>query len=176
MRLRLAPSILLLALGVILGGCAGTKDLPHDDGSIGSMVYRMASNWGSGDPDAALVYADRILDTYGDEAREIQASLSDFPATDPPEETYKYNTLNLTGLAAYGKGEILRQQGDTEGAVEAYTMAVQDFGYAQLLDYGEQYVKNGPSTPRLDRPAEGKWWRPADLAQARLDELAAGGN
>jgi hypothetical protein len=51
-------------------------------------------------------------------------------------------------------------------------MAVDDFGYAQLLDFGERFGDQAPP-PRLDRPAEGEWWRPAERAQARLDELAS---
>lgn len=123
------------------------------------------------DLDKALVYADKTLELHGAEARQMQASLSGFPATDPPEETYKYKALNNVGAAVFAKGQILWEKGDRAGAEEAYTMVIQDFGYAQIQDQGE-WQGAFPNVPRDDRG----FMKTVELAKERLAEIEADKN
>jgi hypothetical protein len=99
----------------------------------------------------------------------MQASLSEFPATDPPEDTFKYKALNDVAAVVLAKGEILLEKGDHEGAREAFTMVVEDFGYAQVQDLGEW----GEFAPGVARDARG-FMKVAELAKMRLAELEAG--
>jgi hypothetical protein len=142
------------------------------DSSLGNLLWG-ASHYGfiKKDLDKGLVYADKALELYGDEARQMQASLSDFPPTDPPEATYKYKVLNNVALAALAKGEILKAKGDRAGAEAALNMLVQDFGYAQFQDLGEW----GDFASEVPRDAGG-FLKLADVAKLVLADLEAGGS
>jgi hypothetical protein len=119
-----------------------------------------------GDVDKGMAYSDKALELHGAEARQMQASLSGFPATDPPEATFQYKALNDVGLAVFGKGELLERKGDLEGAEAAYTMVVQEFGYAQVQDLGE-WDESGVTVPR---DANG-FFKLAEAAEQKLTAL-----
>ena len=172
MKFKTLPSYLfLVSIGLFVLGCGGGKPSVNlGDGSLGNLMWG-ASQYGfvDRDPDKALVYADKALELYGDEARQIQASLSDFPPTDPPEAAYNYKVLNNVGLVALAKGEVLLQEGDRAGAEASFNMVIQDFGYAQFQDFGEwkDYASVVP------RDARG-FAKLADVAKLRLADMEAG--
>ena len=172
MKLKVISVLLFgLSIGFIAVGCGGgSPSVDFGDQSIGNLVWG-TYHYGFVDKDAdkALAFADKALELYGAEARSIQASLSEFPATDPPEETFKYNTLNNVAAAVLAKGQILADQGDHEGAREAFTMVVEDFGYAQVQDLGEWR----DAAPGVARDARG-FMKVAEVATMSLAELDAG--
>ena len=170
---HLSISMICLCVGLFALGCGGgSPAVDFGDQSTGNLLWG-ASHYGFVDKDykKALAFADKALELYGDEARSMQASLSDFPPTDPPEAAFKYKTLNDVGLIAFAKGEILRNMEDPEGAREAYTMAAEEFGYAQVQEFGEW----GDLGTSLDHDAMG-FIKVADAARMRLAELDAGGD
>jgi hypothetical protein len=172
MKLKVISVLLFgLSVGFFALGCGGgSPSVDFGDQSTGNLV------WGTyhygfvdKDHDKALAFADKALELHGAEARSMQASLSEFPATDPPEDTFKYKALNDVAAVVLAKGEILLEKGDHEGAREAFTMVVEDFGYAQVQDLGEW----GEFAPGVARDARG-FMKVAELAKMRLAELEAG--
>lgn len=173
MKTSLLPALLvLLTVGLGALGCGGGQSVDLGDSSTGNLLWgTMHYMYEKKDLDKALAYADAGLEIHGEEARREQASLSGFPPTDPPEATYEYKTLNNVGLIALTRGEILREMGDLAGAREAFTMVIEDFGYAQVQDLGE-WQGYLPSVARDERG----FLKLADAAEAllvNLDELEA---
>lgn len=132
MILRNSRSIPILILcSVLVAGCAGTPSSPpldFGDMSVNNLWYQVDTRKRAGDLDQALIYADKLIELHSTEAREQQASLSDYPLN---EKVYKYNTLNYVGLALLVKGDMLKEKGDNAGAREAYNTLIRDFTYAQ---------------------------------------------
>ncbi len=106
------------------------------------------------DLEAVLAYTNRCLDLYGDKAREMQASLTEFP-WESKEKIFEYWALNDVGTCLFIQGEALRNAGKIEEAKKAYQKLVDEFYYAQCWD-----------------PSGGFFWKPAEAAQQKLDELA----
>ena len=156
----------LIVAGVVLGCAGGAPSVDLGDGSTGNLVWG-AVHYGldNKDYDKGVAYADKALELHGAEARAMQASLTDFPPTDPPEATFKYKALNDVGLIALVKGEILRRKGDRAGAAEAWSMVIEDFGYAQVQELGEW--QNLP--PTFPRDAQG-FIKLADVAKLALSD------
>lgn len=156
MRLQTSLSIPILILGAVLvAGCAGSPSSPplnFGDMSPANLWYQAEARRRAGDLDQALVYTEKLIELHSAEAREIQASLSDYP---PTEEAYSYGTLNGVGVAYLIKGEILMEKGDEAGAREAFNTLIRDFTYAQYTDEGS---------------SEG-WFKAAEVAERKLGEL-----
>ena len=78
-------SIPMLMLGAaLIAGCAGSSSSPplnFGDMSVSSLLYQVGTRKTAGDLDQALIYADKLLELHSAEAREQQASLSDYPRT-----------------------------------------------------------------------------------------------
>ena len=160
MRLQIFLPVVALTFGLALtAGCGGTRSVDFGDGSLGNLMWGVFHHWGKGEPDKALAYADKAVEVYGEEAREMQASLSDYVPIDPPEAAYKYSALNNVAAVLWAKGEILLEKGDKPGAITAFTTVVRDYGYAQVQEYEAS-----------------EWWKPAERARQRLAELQPGVN
>ena len=169
MKPRAFPLSLFL-LPVVFGCGGGQPSVDLGDSSIGNLTWGTYHyGFSEKDPDKAMVYADKALELYGAEARQMQGSLADFPPTDPPEATYKYKALNDLGAILLAKGEFLMEKGDRAGAEEAFTMLVQDFGYAQTQDNGEW---NNYASP-IPRDAN-NFVKLSDVAKLRLADIKAG--
>jgi len=108
--------------------------------STGNLRYQAESRRTAGDLDQALIYVDKLIELHSAEAREMQASLSDYP---PTKDAYSYSTLNGVGVAYLIKAEILVEKGDKAGAREAYTTLTRDFTYAQHQDGSHNWYKTG---------------------------------
>ena len=144
MRHRTYLCMAILALGTVLvAGCAGSPSSPpldFGDMSTGNLRYQAESRREAGDLDQALVYLDKLIEVHSAEAREMQASLSDYP---PTGDAYSYRTLNGVGVAYLIKAEILMEKGDRAGAREAYSTLARDFSYAQYQDNSHDWHKAG---------------------------------
>ena len=157
MRLQTSMSIPILTLcAVLVAGCASSPSSPplnFGDGSIGNLWYWVEDRRRAGDLDQALIYMDKLIELHSAEAREQQASLSDYPVKD----IFNYKALNGVGKALLGKGEILMEKGDAAGSREAFNTIIRDFGYAQYED---------------GRSPSG-WSKAAEAAERNLKELQA---
>lgn len=158
---RTAPAFTVIAIlllgAVLVAGCAGTPPSPpldFGDQSTGNLWYQAEARRSAGDLDQALIYTDKLIELHSAEAREMQASLSDYP---PIKDAYRYDTLNGVGTAFLIKGEILMEKGDMAGAREAFNTVIRDFTYAQYQDV---------QSPEA-------WYKAAEVAEQKLEELQA---
>ena len=139
MRLNSSLSIIILC-SALIAGCAITPTSPplnFGDNSVNNLWYQVDTRGRAGDPDQALIYADKLIELHSAEAREQQASLSNYPVG---AKVYSYNTLNYVGLTLLVKGNMLKEKGDNTGAREAYNTLIRDFTYAQPGDT-DNFVK-----------------------------------
>ncbi len=102
--------------------------------------------------ETAEAYVNKCLELYGDKAIEMQESLDEYP-WESKEDVFSYWALNDVGTCLFVLGETYRATGDIEKAKEAYNTLINDFYYAQAWD------------------PQGWFWKPAEAAQQKLNEL-----
>jgi len=156
MRLQTSLFFPILMLGAVLvAGCAGSPTSPplnFGDMSPNNLRYQAETRREAGDLDQALIYVDKLIELHSAKAREMQASLSDYP---PAKDAYSYGTLNGVGVAYLIKAEMLMEKGDKAGAREAYSTLSREFYYAQHQD------------------GKHNWYKTGEVAMQRLEELKA---
>jgi tetratricopeptide (TPR) repeat protein len=103
--------------------------------------------------DDALAYTAMCIEKYEEAAHEMQASLDDYPVTEPREETFQYWALNDVGTCYFIRGEIFFKQGKLDAAKTAYGKCAEDFKYAQCWD------------------PKGWFWKPGAAARQKLVEI-----
>ena len=104
------------------------------------------------DTDSVIAYVDKVLELYGEEAKAMQESMTEY-AWESKEGIFAKWALNDVGTSLYIKGEAFKKVGENEKAQEAYQLLVEDYFYAQCWNQG------------------GWFWKPAESAQQALDEL-----
>jgi len=120
-----------------------------------SSAFLTSQAWkalGSDDSKSVVVYVDKVLELYEDQAKDMQTSMTEY-VWESKEEIFKKWALNDVGTAFFIKGEAFKKTGDNKKATKAYKQLVDNYYYAQCWD---------PS---------GWFWKPAVAAQQSLDEL-----
>jgi hypothetical protein len=95
-------------------------------------------------------YTGKCIDTYKDQAIQMQGSLKAPAAKD---DANNYWALNDVGTCYFIAGQALDAKGDKKGAIAAYKFLVDKLSFAQCWD------------------PQGWFWSPADAAKKRLAEL-----
>ena len=147
----------VMVLGVLCVGIFGTQNvkaqLNFGDHKSSTLTGKAWGALGEQKYDDALGYIAKCIELYGAEAKKMQASLQDYPATDPKEEAFKFWALNDVGTCIFIKGEVLMKKGDKKGALEAYKELAKDYKFAQCWDN------------------KGWFWKPAEAAKKKVVEL-----
>jgi tetratricopeptide (TPR) repeat protein len=126
------------------------------DYSSQALVTKAWQAFKNKDVPRALGYADKCIELYSPQAREMQRQLDDFPQGGDNEK-HAYWALNDVATAHYIKGEVYFEQNQHEDARKEFTTLVKEYPYAQSWD------------PR------GWWWKPAVEAQNWLGAIAESG-
>jgi len=98
-------------------------------------------------------YCGKAEESYGDKAKEMQSSLTEYP-WESKEKIFEYWALNDVGTCLFIEGEAYRKAGMDDKAKEAYQKVIDDYSFAQTWD-----------------PA-GWFWKPAEAAQEKLVGMA----
>ncbi len=106
------------------------------------------------DPTIAVIYADKVMEMYGTKAKDMQASLTEYP-WQSREVVFNYWALNDVGTTLFIKGKALKKVGRALEAKAAFKTLVDEYFYAQCWD------------------PQGWFWKPSEAAQQELDELAS---
>jgi hypothetical protein len=120
------------------------------DYSSATLTGKAWEEYGKENYEMAMVYITKCKEMYLKTAKEQQASLSDFA---PAEKAHDFWALNDVGTSLFIEGQLLEKQGKTREALAAYTLLVNELGFAQCWD------------------TKGWFWRPAEAAAARLKQL-----
>ncbi|PJC48216.1 MAG: hypothetical protein CO035_04680, partial [Candidatus Omnitrophica bacterium CG_4_9_14_0_2_um_filter_42_8] len=96
-----------------------------------NMIVRAWEAWGAKNYEKTFYWTDKCIGEYSEEAKEEQASLSDFPPTDIMDQ---YEALNAVGTSFFIQGEAYLSQGKIEEAKDAFGIAIKDYSFAQNWD------------------------------------------
>ncbi len=132
------------------------KGLELDFGNMSSatIVSRLWDAVAKKDLDLAIAYNAKLIKVYGETAKKMQASMTEY-AWESPEKIHSFWAVNDVGTGMFILGEAYRQAGKNEEAVAAFKSVVNDYLYAQCWD------------------PNGWFWKPAEAAQQKIVELEA---
>lgn len=147
---------ILLVIGVMSFVSVGTSFAQiynYGDFSSQTLVAKAWEALNSNNLDAVLAYTNKCLELYEEEAKTMQASLSDFPRGSKEEIITQWWALNDVATALYIQAEAYNKAGKAEEAKEVYSKVISEFTFGQCL--GE----------------EGWFWKPSEAAKEKLDKL-----
>ena len=132
------------------------KGLDLDFGDMGSatIVKKAWDALAKKDVAGVAAYVSKNLELYGQKAREMQASLKEFP-WESPEKIHSFWALNDVGTSLFVLGQAYRNDGKNAEALATFKQLAADFGYSQCWD------------------PQGWFWKPAEAAQQQIIELEA---
>lgn len=104
------------------------------------------------DLDLVLIYTEKCIALYAETAKEMQASLSEYP-WETNEEIFSYWALNDVGSCYFIQGEAYRKFNMNKEARAAFNKVLNDFYFAQAWD------------------PNGWFWKPAQAAEQRIQEM-----
>ena len=143
--------IALLLAGLIVP--LARAELDYGDHTSATLTSKAWDASGSQQHDDALAYIAKCLELYEGQAKAMQASLSDYAPTTPPEAASKYWALNDVGTCLFIRGEIELKRGDQSAAKATFQKLVNELKYAQCWD------------------TNGWFWKPAEAARKKILEL-----
>ena len=154
-------SISCLFALLLITGCASTKVTPEqlqqtaatiDYGDFRSetLTTRAWNSLEQGDYAAMLGYTNKVIELYAAEAKRMNAEMRAFEPTPTADQKW---ALNDVGTSLFIMGQGYEAMSMNTEAIAAYHRLTTEFGYAQCWD------------------PKGWYWRPAEAAQARLQEL-----
>lgn len=124
----------------------------YGDFSSSTLAAKAWNALAANDLEGVKAYVAKNLQLYEEKAREMQASLTEYP-WESNEKIFQYWALNDVGTSLFILGDAYRKAGEVEKAREAFQRLVNEFYYAQCWDNG------------------GWFWKPAEAAQGKLAEM-----
>ncbi|MBZ0165390.1 MAG: tetratricopeptide repeat protein [Candidatus Omnitrophica bacterium] len=113
------------------------SDLPQLDFGDYSSSFLTGQAWTAykgNDYAAAKEYVDKVIELYGEKAREMQATLDDFPRGEADAINREYWALNDVGTSYYIRGKIYQQLNKPLSARMAFEKILNEYSYAQWWD------------------------------------------
>ena len=99
-----------------------------------------------------MIYTKKCMDLYEKDAKEQQASLTDYA---PKEKAFNYWALNDVGTCYFIRGEALTAQGRKDEAKASFEHIINELSFAQCWD------------------PKGWFWKPAVGARGRINKIIA---
>jgi len=127
-------------------------NIDFGDYSSSQLVQKAWAALAANDLNAVVSFANKATDLYSAKAKEMQASLKEYP-WESKEKTMSYWALNDVGTVLFVLGEAYRNAGKKEEAAKAYKQLIDEYFYAQCWD------------------PQGWFWKPAEAAQQKLGEM-----
>lgn len=109
------------------------------------------------DIEAVLAYTNKCLELYGEQAKKMEGSLTDYPQG-KNEDIFAYWALNDVATGLFIQGEAYRKANMKDEAKEAYNKVINDYKYGQAWD------------------PKGWFWKPADAAKEKVAMIESGSN
>ncbi len=131
---------------------AATNDVNY---SSNHLVQKAWASLTAKDFNAAEVYANKTIELYSPQARQMQEHLMAYPVGSK-DKVFQYWALNDVGTALLILGEAYSGSGKEQEALKIYRKIIDEYSYAQCWE------------PR------GWFWKPASVAKDKLDMAARG--
>jgi tetratricopeptide (TPR) repeat protein len=129
-------------------------DLDFGDMSSAAIAKGAWAALAKKDLPAVKAYVEKNIQLYGQKAKEMQASLKEFP-WESPEKIFSFWALNDIGTSLFILGSAYRDAGNKDEAVATFKKLVNEFYFSQCWD------------------PQGWFWKPAEAAQQQIIELEA---
>ena len=149
--------VLALWTGVLLSSGFQTVAMAYNYGDYRSVTLSTKA-WEAlekGDLEAVLDYTNKCLELYAKKAKEMQDSLSTYPAGSN-EQIFNYWALNDAATSLYIQAEAYRKAGMQQEAQAAYKKLIDDYSFGQCWDKG------------------GWFWKPAEAAKEKIAMMKSG--
>jgi tetratricopeptide (TPR) repeat protein len=130
-------------------------DIDFGDMKSSTLTTKAWEALNKDDLEGVLLYTNKCIAVYGEEAKKMQAGLTDY-AKGANEEVFKNWALNDVATCFFIQGEIYRKTKMMEEAKAAYQEVVNNYKFGQCWDIG------------------GWFWKPAEAAAERLDAIKKG--
>ena len=156
----------LLAISVFAVGCAQTPATEAPEAVAGAVDFGdytsetlTTSAWRAmdrGDYATAVIYADKCIELFEEEALKMQADVhlkretQEVKRKQTNQEVFNNWALNDVGTSYFIKGEALVNMGKEKEAVEAYKVVMNELYYANTYD------------------PQGWFWSPAEAANKKV--------
>jgi len=122
------------------------------DGSSEALTKKAWEALASNDVAGVEAFTNKCIEAFGEKAREMQNSLTGYP-WESNEKIFSYWALNDVGTCLFIKGEAYLKAEQAENAKKVYQELIDKYSYAQCWD------------------PQGWFWKPAEAAQQKLDEI-----
>ncbi len=127
-------------------------DVDFSDSTSAGITTKAWEAYAKDDLESVLLYTNKCIDLYGDKAKEMEASLTEFP-WETNEEIFSYWALNDVGTCLFIQGDAYKKAGMNEEAKATFKKLVDEYFFAQCWD------------------TQGWFWKPAEAARQRLLEM-----
>lgn len=107
------------------------------------------------DIEAVLAYTNKCIELYGEQAKKMQSSLTDY-ATGDNKVIFSYWALNDVATCLFIQGEAYRKAKMMDEAKEVFQKLIDEYTYGQCWD------------------PKGWFWKPAEAAQEKLAMIESG--
>ncbi len=154
-RLRVFTAFLVMACAVTVT----TQAFAYNFGDFRSetLVGKAWKALSEKDIEAVLAYTNKCIELYSDQAKKMQASLTDYPKG-TNDEIFAFWALNDVSTALFIQGEVYRNANMMDEAKAAYQKLIDEFSFGQCFD------------------TKGWFWKPADAAKEKLAMIESGSN
>lgn len=149
--------VLLISMGMTCGVVTQAMAINFGDFRSETLVNKAWQALADDDIEAVLAYTNKVEELYGEQARNMQKSLTEY-ATGSDDQVFAYWALNDMATALFIQGEAYRKVDMTDEAKESYLRVINEFNFGQTYD------------------AKGFFWKPVEAAKEKLTILETGMN
>ncbi len=141
--------------GIVFQGATTALAYNFGDYRSVTLASRAWEALESGDIEAVLAYTNKCIELYGEQAKKMQASLTDYPKGSN-QDIFGYWALNDVATCLYIQGEAYRKAKMLDEAKEVYKKIISDYSFGQCWD------------------VKGWFWKPAEGAKGKLAAIESG--
>jgi len=127
-------------------------DIDFGDMKSSTLTSKAWEAYNKDDLQGVLTYTNKCIATYGDKAKEMQDSLTEYP-WENNEKIFSYWALNDVGTCIFIQGEAYKKANKLAEAKSAFEKVAKEYYFAQCWD------------------PQGWFWKPSEAAEQRLQEI-----
>ncbi len=149
--------VVLWAVGLIWAVSSSRVAWAYDFGDYRSVTLtsRAWEALDKGDVEAVLAYTNKCIELYGEQAKKMQTSLTDY-AKGSNQEIFNNWALNDVATSLFIQGEAYRKAKMKDEAKEVYQKLINEYTYGQCWD------------------PKGWFWKPAEAAKEKITMMDSG--